>query len=614
MPRIPQDIIDQVLARVDIVQIVGESVPLKKAGANYKGVCPFHQEKTPSFTVHPGKQMFYCFGCGAGGDVFRFLMLHLGLGFPEAVQHVADRVGVSVPRIESTGASGADNPRRKLEEILNKAAETYASELGHPGGASALRYLKEERGLNEKILKQFEVGFAPDSWRFLTQWLARSGFEEQDLIRAGVATAHSERGTYDLMRNRIVFPLVDQRGRPVALAGRALGDSQPKYLNSPETSLYNKSRFLYGLNHAWRSISDTGSVVVVEGYLDVITAVQMGLANTVAVSGTALTEDHLKLLGRYASKLYLVFDGDAAGRGASLRNFEAQLRSGLEIVVVLLPEGQDPDSYLRGQGVDKFRQILEFGVPLFDHHLTELTRRYGDRTPYEKSRVASEMLVYLRVLENPILLDELLKKLGQRLSLDPRVLRNHLRSPGSVVERDENRSGSGAQASQTRDFSISAPAAEVMLLKAVITEPELLTQYLPQLPLGELQDEVVRSIMQYTIDFFEHEGEVSVAALSQRIEDDQVRNFLGRIALESDRGQGQRAEENASAGAQCVEDCIARIRKDYLHRRQSVLSRELELASPEEAGPLAEQLLQVGRALRDLSYEKAHKARVTPQR
>ncbi len=367
MSRIPQTFIDDLLSRLDIVNIVDSRVKLKKTGKNYAACCPFHQEKTPSFTVSPDKQFYYCFGCGASGNALGFVMEYEREGFIEAVESLAKTAGMEVPREQNVEFAKQDFRRRKLFDTLEAASEFYQDKLKtHPQKHNAVKYLKG-RGLSGQIAKDFGIGFAPPGRDNLLSSLGKNNESESLLIDSGlVIHKEEENKKYDRFRYRITFPIRDTRGRVIGFGGRVLGDDKPKYLNSPETDVFHKSQELYGLYEACKQ-RDLSSLIVVEGYMDVIALAQFDIRNAVATLGTACGEDHLKLAFRYVSEIIFCFDGDNAGRKAALRAFTNSLSSmedGRQIKFLFLAEGQDPDSLVRQIGRDRFIEQTGLSIPL----------------------------------------------------------------------------------------------------------------------------------------------------------------------------------------------------------------------------------------------------------
>lgn len=376
---IAQSFIDDLLNRSDIVEVVSSRVQLKKAGKNYTACCPFHQEKTPSFTVSQEKQFYYCFGCGAGGNALGFIMDHDHLEFPEAVEELANRAGVEVEREAS---SGPKKPRQAthspLYALLAAASDYYRGALkNHPQRDAAVNYLKQ-RGVSGVIARDFALGFAPPGWDNLSKQLGGDNLQQQALIEAGLLVENAEtKRRYDRFRDRIIFPIHDSRGRIVGFGGRVLGDDKPKYLNSPETAVFHKGQELYGLYEARKHNRQLTEIIVVEGYMDVIALAQQGLRNAVATLGTATSEEHVRRLFRVVPNILYCFDGDNAGRKAAWRALEAtlsNLKDGLQARFLFVPDGEDPDSLIRSEGLEAFQaRIAQQAVPLTEYFFTHLS-------------------------------------------------------------------------------------------------------------------------------------------------------------------------------------------------------------------------------------------------
>ena len=392
---IPQSFIDDLLNRTDIVDVVSSRIQLKKTGKNYSALCPFHKEKTPSFSVSPDKQFYYCFGCGAGGNALGFVMDHDQLDFPQAVEELAKRAGMEVPR-EDSGRK--HKPRQPVDSplypLLAAAADYYRQALkSHPTRKAAVEYLKG-RGLSGVIARDFGLGFAPPGWDNLMKHLGGDALQQKALIDAGLLIENAENGKrYDRFRDRVMFPIRDSRGRVIAFGGRVLGDDKPKYLNSPETPVFHKGQELYGLYEARQTNRDLDEIMVVEGYMDVIALAQQGLRNAVATLGTATSEEHLKRLFRIVPSVLFCFDGDAAGRKAAWRALEAtlpNLQDGRRARFLFLPDGEDPDTLVRAEGTDAFRaRIQQHSQPLADYFFQQLSEEADPRSLEGKAHLAT---------------------------------------------------------------------------------------------------------------------------------------------------------------------------------------------------------------------------------
>ncbi|KAF1067369.1 MAG: DNA primase [Pseudomonas citronellolis] len=391
---IPQSFIDDLLNRTDILDVVSSRIQLKKTGKNYSACCPFHKEKTPSFTVSPDKQFYYCFGCGAGGNALGFIMDHDSLDFPQAVEELAKRAGMDIPREEGRRGKPRQPTDSPLYPLLTAAADYYRQALkSHPARKAAVAYLRG-RGLTGEIARDFGLGFAPPGWDNLFKHLSGDNLQHKAMLDAGLLVENPDSGKrYDRFRDRVIFPIRDSRGRVIAFGGRVLGDDKPKYLNSPETPVFHKGQELYGLYEARKNNRDLDEIMVVEGYMDVIALAQQGIRNAVATLGTATSEEHVKRLFRLVPNILFCFDGDQAGRNAAWRALESalpQLQDGRKVRFLFLPEGEDPDSLVRAEGPDAFRaRLVQQAQPLADYFFQQLQEEADPSTLEGKAHLAT---------------------------------------------------------------------------------------------------------------------------------------------------------------------------------------------------------------------------------
>ena len=419
---IPSDFIDELLSKVDIVDIIDEQVPLKKGGANYMACCPFHKEKTPSFSVSPTKQFYHCFSCGAHGSAIGFVMEHQGLSFPEAVQFLADRVGMTVPKVRGQ----EDNPeiraeRKKkqqtLEETTAAAADFYAQQLKFNPAAKA--YL-DKRGLSAEVIAHYGLGYASDGWQPLAQVF--QPYPNTALVDTGMVI-DNEGKHYDRFRHRIMFPIRNPRGQVIGFGGRVLDDSKPKYLNSPDTPLFDKGKNLYGLYEGRAAVKEAGRILVVEGYMDVVALAQFGVGYGVAALGTATTAEHVKILMRQADSIYFCFDGDSAGRKAAWRALEnalPQLKDDKSLHFLFLPEEHDPDSYIRAYGKTQFEDaLLNQSKPLSEYFWEHLSDGLNLNTQEGKAELVKTSSPLLAQITAPALGYLLKQKLSELVGIDP---------------------------------------------------------------------------------------------------------------------------------------------------------------------------------------------------
>jgi DNA primase len=401
--RIPREFIDELLARLDVVEVIDRRVPLKKAGKDFKACCPFHNEKTPSFTVSRPKQFYHCFGCGVSGTAITFLMEFEHLSFPEAVEELAGEAGLEVP--DTGPARSGDNPTLPLLEILGETSRYYKDQLrSHSDASTTIAYLKQ-RGLTGEIAARFDLGYAPTGWDNLS---STAGNEEKlDLmVKAGLISKRESGGHYDRFRARVIFPIHDSKGRVIAFGGRLLDEGEPKYLNSPETPVFHKGSELYNLHRARSAIAQQQVSIVVEGYMDVLALAQHGIDHCVATLGTATTATHLQRLFRLAPSIVFCFDGDRAGRDAAGRALEIalpSLESGRQVSFLFLPDGEDPDSVVRDQGADTFRTLIESATPLPDLLFDTLLNQTDPTRMDGKARLATLARPLIsRVPEGPL--------------------------------------------------------------------------------------------------------------------------------------------------------------------------------------------------------------------
>ncbi|MBX6422842.1 DNA primase [Thermosulfurimonas sp. F29] len=422
---------------VNIVDLVSDYVALKKVGRNYMGLCPFHSETKPSFAVNEEKQIFRCFGCGAGGDVIGFFMRAEGLTFAEAVRELARRYNLPLP--EGTGESSSEERHRLLYEINEKAARFYGHLLNTSSEAEEAREHLRERGLSPETVKTFRLGFAPEEGGALASHLRLSGVDLARAEEAGVVVRREDGSYYDRFRKRLIFPIRNAAGKTVALAGRILGEGDPKYLNSPETPIYRKSRVLYGLYEARVHVREKGTGLVVEGYFDLLSLWDRGVRNVMATCGTALTQEHVRLLRRLCRNWYLVFDGDEAGRKAAARALAVFFREGVFPRVVFLPEGEDPDSLVRRAGIEALEELLASALEPLSFLVDHLRRLYGD-DPQGKSATARELREILSGIPDPVARHEYLRLAAERLRVPEDLLlsaRPRTSSPERPVSSDD---------------------------------------------------------------------------------------------------------------------------------------------------------------------------------
>ena len=472
--RIPQSFIDDLLDRTDIVDLVDGHVKLKKTGRNYSACCPFHKEKTPSFSVSPDKQFYYCFGCGAGGNAIGFLMQLANLNFPEAVEELAGKAGLTVPKddsVTSKAASAASQAktqaRNQAYDILNQASQYYQSQLRrHPDRQKAVTYLKG-RGLNGQIAQRFGVGYAPTGWQNLMQELAPKAEQEQGLIDAGMVVEKEEnKRRYDRFRDRIMFPIKDYKGRIIAFGGRVLGDDKPKYLNSPETAVFHKQKELYGLYEARQHERNLKRIMVVEGYMDVVALAQHNINYAVATLGTSTSSFHLERIFKLVSEVVFCFDGDAAGLKAADRAMHTCLpymQDGRQARFLLLPDGEDPDSLVRQEGNDKLTARIVDATPLSDFLFQRLGQDLDPHNLEHRAKLATDASPLIAIIPKGIMRSMMHARLSKITGLDKDTLAelSALKVPTPATHSEPNPTpAANTQASTSSQATNTGPAGD----------------------------------------------------------------------------------------------------------------------------------------------------------
>ena len=427
MAKIPQEIIEEVRSRTDIVEVVSDYVQLKKRGSNFVGLCPFHQEKTPSFNVNPARDIYKCFGCGAGGDVFNFITEVESLSFPEVIRLLADRVGVSVPEPNEPSEDASET--EAIYHALRFATRHFFENLKETSEAKEARIYLTARGVTTDSVKSFWIGFAPDKWDDLLNHAEKNQLKPELLERAGLIITRKEgRGFYDRYRHRIVFPIVSHVGKVLGFGGRVIDEKdEPKYINSPETLVYNKSRVLYGLYQARQEIRGKEETLLVEGYTDVVALHQAGFKNAVATCGTALTEKQIRLISRYAKRIVLLYDADVAGARAAVRSIDLILEQGLTAYAIALPKGHDPDSYIKEYGGEAFETYLKKHREDFVHFILSRSRMAGKmETPEGQADVQRAIIRSISKIPDPLVRESYLKLASDTLDIPDMELRGVL--------------------------------------------------------------------------------------------------------------------------------------------------------------------------------------------
>jgi DNA primase len=610
------EIIEQVRAASDIVAVVGESVPLKRAGASYKGLCPFHNEKTPSFNVVPSKQIFHCFGCGEGGDVFAFVQKSQKIGFGEALKYLAERAGVELPEEKFSDDQRALAERRKKEEesqlrLLELAAAWFRRNLEESAeGKTALAYA-EQRGLDFETRERFILGYAPADGRALLNAALKKGYSEDDLLNAGLVIKN-ERGIYSRFRARLIFPIHDPKSRLVGFGGRILGPGEPKYLNSPEGPLFSKGRLLYPWAQAKDALGKQRTALVTEGYMDAIACHQGGLGHAVASLGTALTDEHAKLLKRYVDKVLLVFDADAAGLRAARRAGEPLLGHGLEVRVAHLQGAKDPDELLRKQGPGALQAALDGAVPLLDFCVAAGLRAAGEKpSPAARAAVLADTFPLLVRLGSSSEADAALKAAAAAVGVSDEAAHDDY----AAFKRGEKKIAAPPSAEQSNPGQPKpAPAlkpspalenTERELLALLVAHPELVEE--ARLDLGSAS--LCTPQLQAGLDLLWK----APRGVVMMLDDDGSEAYKTGDALLSELSQ--RRLPQLAPPEDSLRDIVRRRAELMLEREVALKTLALRQSEqdPALAGALLKEIQQIKKAIEELRKERRERPLTRPE-
>jgi DNA primase len=603
--RISENDINAIRERTNIVDIVADYVTLKKKGKLFWGACPFHKEKTPSFKIDPVSQLFHCFGCGEGGNVFTFLMKIEHFDFPEAVEMLADKIGYSIQYEENQTPEASK--RKKILEVNRMATQYYQFILLKTAQGQVGRDYAKERKLGAGIIKKYGVGLAPNSWDMLFKYLTKKGFSGEILQESGL-TLKGQRGSYDRFRSRLIFPITDLQGRTIAFGGRIIGQGEPKYLNSPETAVYHKSSTLYGLYLAKNSIVSEGHVLVVEGYTDVLALAQAGIKNAVATLGTAFTADHINILRRFTDYIVLVFDADTAGMKAaesvgshmsefrpprmeSLQQWEGREAPGLDVRVAVLPDQLDPAEFISTRDADSFKGLIKDAEPFFDFYLTREIDKYNISEVRQKERAALSGLKFIATLD-PLLRGAYLGKIADKLGIE----KNALELKFSSVLRG-GRFKTGSIERETRATNISPQEkVEKSILKFLLKYPDKRAKIFSEVDEDYFSDPAHARLFTVLKDMGEGKFDASdLDHFDSELKTKVTELFLTGIGCE---------EENLS---KFFTESLIYLKDFYCKRQISKLKRELQgskaQADQEYYDSLFEELIAIEAKRRDLRHE-----------
>jgi DNA primase len=550
------DVVEAVRAQADLRSIVSDYLPLKKSGAKYRALCPFHSEKSPSFYVDADKQLFYCFGCGTGGDVFKFLMLYEKLEFPEALKSLAARYGITVP----SSRAPENSERQKVLVANQRALAWFREQLGRPAGEAARRYLGG-RGIAVGTIDRFQIGYAPDGWSGLKGQLASAGIAEGQGVLAGLLAKKEETGrTYDRFRDRVIFPIVNLADELIGFGGRVLGEGEPKYLNSPETPAFSKGENLYGIGFAREGIRKEGYAILVEGYMDVIALHQAGVVHAVATLGTGFTTGHVRLLKRFTDRVVVNFDPDAAGRAATRRSLEVLLESGFEVSVVSLPAKKDPDLFVREQGPEKYRERLGAAVPYIEFLTRDVASRQDLSGTRGKVAALNEVLPFLARLDNPVSRAGYVEMIGSVLGIEDRLVLQELKE--AVRGRRKSLSAGPLQGARG---SWIVSESESRLLRALMDAQDVRGALLAEIEDGDLEISRIAEVVKVIRDLVVKNEDVTYPRVASLVSD-QARDIITRAAAlphppaTLDEGRG----------------CVMALRAARLERQMGDIQKRLE--------------------------------------
>ncbi len=570
---IPQEFIEEVQQRTDIVEVISSYIPLKKSGRNFRALCPFHGEKTPSFFVSPQKQIFHCFGCGKGGGVLQFLMLYDRLSFVEAVEVLAKRLGLEIPYER---VFPRERMKNLLFEVVQQAMVFFHHTLLTDTSAQKARQYLKGRGINEKIIKYFKLGYARGD-NVLINYMRKRGVTLDALEKASLITSRSNGGYIDLFRNRIVFPIFDVRNRPVGFGARTIEDTKegvPKYINSLENPLYSKREHLFGLNFAKEEVLRKDSIIVTEGYLDMIMPFAAGIKNVVASLGTALTIEQVRLVKRYTKNIILIFDSDKAGQNATLRALDFLLEEGLDVSIVELPEGFDVDLIVRKKGKDYFLNLLERNKKdFFDYKIGVLSKIYDIESIAGKTKIAHEMLLAIKKLGSEIEKFEYIKKLASSLDVREAVL---------VAELSKLEGIKQPVISDGDRFSFPVPLAEKLLIRILMNNPHIIKAIKEKVMKDDFSHPLSRRAYSLLVDNFSATS-FSLTKFMGILDDKELSGFISHITMEN----------FGILDKTVLKDCIAKIRKNRIKGIKRSIQEEIKLAEKnKDMGRLKELMAQ----------------------
>lgn len=619
--RIPQDKIDEVREATDIIDLISAYANLKKRGKNYVGLCPFHSEKTPSFTVSPEKQVYHCFGCGVGGNVFTFVMEHEKISFVEAIRFLAERVGISLPA-PSPEAEAMASEAEALYNVMRLAARFFYDSLTvTPEGRFALDYF-HKRGFSDDTIRKFGLGYSPRGWDGLVQFAQKEEIRLEYLDKVGLVRRREDGSFYDYFRGRAMFPIFSTSGRVIGFGARKLyeDDQGGKYINSPETPIYNKSRVLYGIFQAKNAIIDQNNAILVEGYADLISVFQTGIENVVASSGTALTEEQIQLVGRYTKNIMLVYDSDSAGSVAMMRGVDLVIEGGLDVKIAELPQGYDPDSYVTKFGGDEFQKLVQRSVSFIDFKAGTFQREGKFDTPEGQADAVRSIVQTIARMRDELKQNFYIKQVAERYQIYESILHRELekwRPKGKVKAKGVPGTAQRIPVYETALAEVTPrktpliTAAERDLLKLMLEEDgEMIEQIFQHVTLDDFTDERVKSLVATVLEHYREVQLIDVNSLINETTDVEIKSLITDLIVseyemaKSWRRQG--VEVNEPTRDFIADKGVCGIKKHALLRRIEQNQRNLKEAQEkgQDVAPFANIHMQLRAELQAIETQK----------
>jgi len=580
MGFLSEEKVSEIRDRSSILEVVSDYVTLRKTGKNYRGLCPFHAEKTPSFMVNEEKQIFHCFGCGEGGDAFTFLMKAGHFSFPQAVEELAKRYGVALPSRELSPAQKREGAQREVLFQINQIASDYFHDLltQRREGEEGRQYLSQ-RGISREIIAEHRLGYSTDRWDGLVQHLQGKKVSLELAGKLGLIFPKKNGGWYDAFRGRALFPIFDLHQRIVGFGGRVIREGQPKYLNSPESSIYHKGEILYGLSVAKRYAPEKDCVIIVEGYFDLLTLHQYGLKHSVATLGTALTPQHIRTLKRYTRNLITVFDADPAGTQATLRSLPLFLEEEVTGKTVALPKGEDPDGFLRKGNLEDFGKRVERAVSLVDFFFERLTKVHDVKSVDGKVKVAKEGVALLGKIPDQIRRDFYTKVLAEKLDVKESFLYEILRSSPKELRPSKVGRDSG-KASAEKSF----PKSEELVIRLMVQHPEIIPAVSKEGVIKEFESRTLQKMGEALEDLYRKEGKLNLPQAFADVDED----FKGRLSEFAFRGDGLEEGDREKI----LRDCVQKIREKGIKKEKDELLKRIKEAERQPEGKRLGPLLK----------------------